>query len=179
MIYLSYLTSRSPLRGILNPGRTIRPRPRSGWSVIPLPRSEPSFSSLVPNGNRPAIASAYVRCCRQMLVAAGSLVSGGPGFAGRFRCPLSGNWSDDAQAHAARCLVGSRPSVRSARVLRFCTRAARWNSSCAPESLLSRNRSKPWCTFKCAKRISTRFRSSRDLAKLLFSSFAVRRSGAI
>src|SRR5438067_4802001 len=42
--------------------------------------------------------------------------------------------------------------------------AARWNSSCAQESPLSRIRSKPWCVFKCAKRISTRFRSSRDLA---------------
>src|ERR1700746_3311832 len=42
--------------------------------------------------------------------------------------------------------------------------AARWNSSRAPESPLSRIRSKPWCVFKCAKRISTRFRSSRDLA---------------
>src|SRR3984893_9814591 len=40
---------------------------------------------------------------------------------------------------------------------------ARWNSSRAPESPLSRIRSKPWCVFKCAKRISTRFRSSRDL----------------
>src|SRR4051794_24496832 len=42
--------------------------------------------------------------------------------------------------------------------------AARWNSSRAPESPRSRMRSKPWWVFRCANRISTRFRSSRDLA---------------
>jgi hypothetical protein len=47
------------------------------------------------------------------------------------------------------------PSDRSARVLRFCMIAARWNSSRAPERPLSLIRSKPWCTLRCAKRIST------------------------
>src|SRR5262245_10628858 len=42
--------------------------------------------------------------------------------------------------------------------------APRLNSSRAPESPLSRIRSKPWWVFKCANLISTRFRSSRDLA---------------
>ena len=42
--------------------------------------------------------------------------------------------------------------------------AARWNSSRAPESPLSRMRSKPWWVFRCANLISTRFLSSRDLA---------------
>jgi hypothetical protein len=69
---------------------------------------------------------------------------------------------------------GCWPGVRSASVLRFCTMAARWNSSRAPERPLSRIRSKPWWVFKWAKRISTRFRSSRDLANASFSSSAVR-----
>ena len=38
---------------------------------------------------------------------------------------------------------GGGPSSRRAMVLRFCTMAARWNSSRAPESPLSRMRSKP------------------------------------
>jgi hypothetical protein len=43
--------------------------------------------------------------------------------------------------------------------------AARWNSSRAPKSPLSLMRSKPWWILRCAKRISTRLRSSRDLRK--------------
>src|SRR5262249_7453957 len=31
--------------------------------------------------------------------------------------------------------------------------AARWNSSRAPERLRNRIRSKPWCVFRCAKRV--------------------------
>jgi hypothetical protein len=46
------------------------------------------------------------------------------------------------QANAARLRIGGRPRVRKARVLRFCTIAAKWNSSRAPESPLSRIRSK-------------------------------------
>src|SRR5215813_12236830 len=38
---------------------------------------------------------------------------------------------------------GGGPISRSAMVLRFCTMAARWNSSRAPERPLSRMRSKP------------------------------------
>ena len=38
---------------------------------------------------------------------------------------------------------GGGPRVRSASVLRFCTMAARWNSSRAPERPRSRMRSKP------------------------------------
>jgi hypothetical protein len=54
--------------------------------------------------------------------------------------------SDDAYAAEAadarvRFLGGS--SIRSASVLRFCTMAARWNSSRAPERPRSRMRSKP------------------------------------
>src|SRR5262249_15285046 len=41
--------------------------------------------------------------------------------------------------------------------------AARWNSSRAPERPRNRIRSKPWCVFRCAKRISTFLRSLRDL----------------
>ena len=75
--------------------------------------------------------------------------------------------SKDAYAAAvanARVRFGGGPSVRSARVFRFCTMAARWNSSRAPERPRSRIRSKPWWVFRCANLISTRFLSSRDLA---------------
>jgi hypothetical protein len=43
----------------------------------------------------------------------------------------------------ARVRFGGGPSIRSASVLRFCTMAARWNSSRAPERPRSRMRSKP------------------------------------
>jgi hypothetical protein len=36
-----------------------------------------------------------------------------------------------------------------ARVFKFCTMAARWNSSRAPEKPRNRIRSKPWCVFRC------------------------------
>jgi len=39
---------------------------------------------------------------------------------------------------------GGGPRILSASVLRFCTMAARWNSSRAPERPRSRMRSKPW-----------------------------------
>jgi hypothetical protein len=42
-----------------------------------------------------------------------------------------------------------------------------WNSSRAPERPHSRSRSKPWWVSKCAKRISTRFLSSRDPESIL------------
>jgi hypothetical protein len=69
-----------------------------------------------------------------------------------------------AAAANARVRFGGGLSIRSARVLRFCTMAARWNSSRAPERPRSRIRSKPWWIFRCANLISTRFLSSRDLA---------------
>src|SRR4051812_4950442 len=46
------------------------------------------------------------------------------------------------------------PRNLSASVLRFCTMAARWNSSRAPERPRSRMRSKRWWVFRCARRIS-------------------------
>ena len=54
--------------------------------------------------------------------------------------------------HAADAVArsGGGQTRRSAIVLRFCTMAARWNSS----RRRSRSRSKPWWVFKCAKRIS-------------------------
>jgi hypothetical protein len=56
-------------------------------------------------------------------------------------------------AHRAPCASGDGRQIWLASVLRFYTVAARWNSSRGPES------------FRCAKRISTRFLSSRDLRK--------------
>jgi len=44
--------------------------------------------------------------------------------------------------------------------------AARWNSSRAPERPRNRIRSKPWCVFRCAKRIST----SSELADAIVAS---------
>ena len=72
----------------------------------------------------------------------------------------------DTDSHATDVAArsGGGQTSRKAIVLRFWTMAARWNSSRAPERPRSRNRSKPWWVFKCAKRISTRFLSSRDLA---------------
>ena len=43
----------------------------------------------------------------------------------------------------ARVRFGGGPSIRSAMVFKFCTIAARWNSSRAPERPRSRMRSKP------------------------------------
>src|SRR5271154_2155226 len=48
------------------------------------------------------------------------------------------------QADAARRVAGGGPRIRSAMVLRFCTVAARRNSSRAPERPRSRMRSKRW-----------------------------------
>ncbi len=55
--------------------------------------------------------------------------------------------------------------------------AARWNSSRAPESPLSRMRSKPWWVFRCANLISTRFLSSRDLANAIAHRAPMNRPG--
>lgn len=49
----------------------------------------------------------------------------------------------DAYANNARVRFGGGPSIRSAIVFKFCTIAARWNSSRAPERPRSRMRSKP------------------------------------
>jgi hypothetical protein len=49
--------------------------------------------------------------------------------------------SHDAEASWG---VTGGPMERSAKVLRFCTIAARWNSSRAPDSPRSRMRSNPW-----------------------------------
>ena len=54
------------------------------------------------------------------------------------------------------------PSRRSDIVLRFCTIAARWNSSRALLRPRRRIRSKPCWTFRCAKRISTFLRALLD-----------------
>src|SRR6202043_2416924 len=54
------------------------------------------------------------------------------------------------------------PRRRSAIVLRFCTIAARGNSSRAPVRPRKRIRSKPCWTFRCAKRISTFLRALLD-----------------
>ncbi len=52
----------------------------------------------------------------------------------------------DCSPHASDAGLGAvgGPRARSAKVLRFWTMAARWNSSRAPERPLSRMRSKPW-----------------------------------
>src|SRR5438105_4162018 len=62
------------------------------------------------------------------------------------------------------CAAGGGRQIRFARVLRFCTVAARWNSSRAPERPRRRIRSKRWWVFRCANRISTFLRSSRDFS---------------
>jgi hypothetical protein len=62
--------------------------------------------------------------------------------------------SSSARSAPQRARSASPSRVWSASVLGFCAMAARWNPSRAPESPLSRNRSKPWCVFKYAKRIS-------------------------
>src|SRR5437667_10564767 len=59
---------------------------------------------------------------------------------------------------------GGGRQIWFASVLRFCTIPARWNSSRAPERPRNRIRSKRWCVFRWANRISTLLRSSRDLA---------------
>src|SRR6266511_3615636 len=70
----------------------------------------------------------------------------------------------DAQAMHAVAVFSNGRQIWLARVFKFCTMAARWNSSRAPEKPRNRIRSKPWCVFRCAKRISTFLRSLRDLA---------------
>src|SRR6202048_525879 len=70
----------------------------------------------------------------------------------------------DAQATHAAGVFSHGRHIWLARVFKFCTMAARWNSSRAPERPRNRIRSKPWCVFTCAKRISTFLRSLRDLA---------------
>src|SRR6266571_3097502 len=70
----------------------------------------------------------------------------------------------DAQARHAVGVFSNGRQIWLARVFKFCTMAARWNSSRAPEKPRNRIRSKPWCVFRCAKRISTFLRSLRDLA---------------
>ncbi len=77
---------------------------------------------------------------------------------------LVGLDATDAQATHAAGMSGGGRQIWLARVLRFCTMAARWNSSRAPERPRSRIRSKRWWVFRCAKRISTFLRSSRDLS---------------
>src|SRR5262245_30099182 len=67
----------------------------------------------------------------------------------------------------AKAGAGGGRNSRPASILRFCTMAARWNSSRAPERPRSRRRSKVWWVFRCAKRISTRLRWSRDLRNAL------------
>src|SRR5260370_40384082 len=70
----------------------------------------------------------------------------------------------DAQATHAVGVFSNGRQIWLARVFKFCTMAARWNSSRAPEKPRNRIRPKPWCVFRCAKRISTFLRSLRDLA---------------
>jgi hypothetical protein len=70
----------------------------------------------------------------------------------------------DAQATHAAGVSSRGGQIYLASVFKFCTMAARWNSSRAPERPRNRIRSKPWCVFTCAKRISTFLRSLRDLA---------------
>src|SRR5262245_57159523 len=97
-----------------------------------------------------------------------TVVSLDTGFDGRRLTQGSGVvrwvWPSNAYATDLRARSGGGPRIRSASVLRFCTMAARWNSSRAPDSPRRRMRSKPWWVFRCAKRISTLFLSSRDFS---------------
>jgi hypothetical protein len=68
------------------------------------------------------------------------------------------------------------PSRRSDIVLRFCTIAARWNSSRALLRPRRRIRSKPCGTFRCAKRISTFLRA---FARSLELRRALLRTGTV
>src|SRR5215831_5875768 len=86
------------------------------------------------------------------------LLSGRTGLARAF------NNATDAQATHAVGVFSNGRQIWLARVFKFFTMAARWNSSRAPEKPRNRIRSKPLCVFRCAKRISTFLRSLRDLA---------------
>src|SRR5258708_37586162 len=76
------------------------------------------------------------------------------------------NSTDATEAYAGTTFIafGGGRQIWFASVLRFCTIAARWNSSRAPERPRNRIRSKRWWVFRWANRISTLLRSSRDLA---------------
>ena len=75
---------------------------------------------------------------------------------------LDAHATNRCNATHARVGCGGGRMRRRASVLRFCTIAARWNSSLAPDRPRRRMRSKPRWVFRCAKRISTRFLRSRD-----------------
>jgi hypothetical protein len=75
--------------------------------------------------------------------------------------------STDAYATNAGRSLRWRPEDSKRERLEVLHDGSEWNSSRAPESPLSRMRSKPWWVFRCANLISTRFLSSRDLAKCL------------
>ena len=104
--------------------------------------------------------SANGRCCRKTRFLSRFWLRG----VGAAQFPVLrvwGSWLGTRAGGHRRFYTSARsdggPSSWSAMVFRFCTMAARWNSSRAPQRPRSRIRSKPWWVFKCAKRISTRF----------------------
>jgi CubicO group peptidase (beta-lactamase class C family) len=78
---------------------------------------------------------------------------------------VTGEFTPDHHVTQVASSWGVGRQIWFARVFRFCTMAARWNSSRAPERPRKRMRSKRWWVLRCAKRISTFLRSSRDLSK--------------